>query len=711
MDSKRLMTAATFCLFFSNSTLSLADQAPAATTEQESKAFESIFGKGPQEEDVYRNDRLLLTATGSQKPVHLAPSVASVITADDIKAMGATTLDEALETVPGLHVEPSAAQYLSSIWSIRGLHASINPQVLMLVNGIPFTSNYTGSRYQTYQMPVAMISRIEVVRGPGSALYGADAFSGVVNVITKYNFEINGYLAGVRYGSFDTIDTWAQHGGQYGGWDLAIGLEWQKTQGDKGRIIDRDALMYPPLNAPDMSDAPGPLDTRHDLLDSHLNLRKGDWNLHLYGTLQESAMGTGGSQAVTYGNESDSQSLLADLSYNNDHQFANWELNGRVYASSINFDQTFQYYPTAFRNQIGNPIADMNDGGLEASAVYKGFTDHQLRLGAGAKNSDFEPDQYRNFNLPAALGYKQCVPAADVFGQLTHITDPACIYMPSANRHLFYGLVQDEWQFARTWALTAGARYDEYSDFGSTVNPRAALVWETTPELTTKLLYGQAFRAPSFGELYTINNPVSVGTPTNTPEKISTYEIAFDYQPTRDLRLLLNLFTYQAIDIIEIIDKRYQNAREQQGNGFELEMDWQAMETVQLRGNFAYQRSEDPANDTVVPDAPGHQLYLNPSWAFLPDWSLDGQFTWLADRHRAKDDPRSDISDYELVNLILRKKNIAKHWEAAVSVRNLFDENARIPSLYSATAPDGALIPGDYPMEGRALWGEVSCHF
>ena len=136
------------------------------------------------------------------------------------------------------------------------------------------------------------------------------------------------------------------------------------------------------------------------------------------------------------------------------------------------------------------------------------------------------------------------------------------------------------------------------------------------------------------------------------------------------------------------------------------------MPTVRVRSNFAYQRSVNTATHAVVIDAPTMQAYLNPSWAFQPDWSLDGQLTWVGGRHRAEADPRDDIADDELVNLILRKKNIARHWEAALSVRNLFDEDARIPSPYSpAAGPDGALIPHDYPMEGRALWGEVSCHF
>ncbi|CAK0780863.1 hypothetical protein CCP3SC15_810013 [Gammaproteobacteria bacterium] len=72
-------------------------------------------------------------------------------------------------------------------------------------------------------------------------------------------------------------------------------------------------------------------------------------------------------------------------------------------------------------------------------------------------------------------------------------------------RRVDYLYAQDEWNLARDWTLTAGVRHDRYSDFGSTTNPRLALVWDATLNLTAKLLFGQAFRAPSFTEQYGIN--------------------------------------------------------------------------------------------------------------------------------------------------------------------------------------------------------------
>jgi iron complex outermembrane receptor protein len=176
----------------------------------------------PQSEEeelalAYGDKSFVSIASGSRQPIARAPSVASVVTAEDIAAIGAADLDEVLETVPGLHVSRSPIGY-NSIYTIRGIHTQYNPQVLMLVNGIPITGVYTGNRSQIWGgMPVENIARIEVIRGPGSALYGADAFSGVINSITRTAADLDGTQLGLRGGSFNSRDAWVQHGGAWGG--------------------------------------------------------------------------------------------------------------------------------------------------------------------------------------------------------------------------------------------------------------------------------------------------------------------------------------------------------------------------------------------------------------------------------------------------------------------------------------------------------------
>ncbi len=125
--------------------------------------------------------------------------------------------------------------------------------------------------------------------------------------------------------------------------------------------------------------------------------------------------------------------------------------------------------------------------------------------------------------------------------------------MPNTHRTIWSLVAQDEWQIADDWQLTAGVRYDDYSDFGGTVNPRVALVWDINEQITSKLLYGKAFRAPNFAEQCTQNNPVVLGNKNLNPETINTFEWALDYRPFSSLRTAVNLYYYQINNLISAV--------------------------------------------------------------------------------------------------------------------------------------------------------------
>jgi outer membrane cobalamin receptor len=110
----------------------------------------------------------------------------------------------------------------------------------MLINGIPVTSLVFGNRGNVWAgMPIKSIARVEVIRGPGSALYGADAFSGVINIITKKYDDLRGTQTGVRAGSFGTQAAWLTHGGSYHGVNIGFTLEAETTDGWK-KIVEQD---------------------------------------------------------------------------------------------------------------------------------------------------------------------------------------------------------------------------------------------------------------------------------------------------------------------------------------------------------------------------------------------------------------------------------------------------------------------------------------
>jgi len=683
----------------------------AEITEEENRILRELYTTPYSEESFFRTDRLLVTATGSQLPVHKAPSVATLITKEDIADMGATSLDEVLETVPGIHVGVSQSGYFNSVWSIRGLHTTLSPQVLLLVNGVPFSEPANASRPHGFNMPVAMISRVEVVRGPGSAVHGADAFAATINVITKDAHEVSGLRTGVRAGSFETHAAWLQYGINAGGWDVVASTETRRSQGDNNRIIGQDNYAYTrtlpgfgalPANG---SLAPAALDSDYDTLDSHLGVRKGGTTFRLYSSLQNNnALGLGAGQIVTYGNEYTSSSLLAELLHEEKNLFPDLDVSLRVSSFSMKGDIYLQYFPDGTRNQYGNPIYESGDAAIEPVIQYKGWIDHRWRLAGGLKHFDTDTDQYRNFgaDLPAAVRLQ--FPLTDIR------SGPYTIYMERQNRAMWYASLQDEWHLARKWDLTAGVRYDHYSDFGSTTNPRAALVWETLPVLTSKVLYGTAFRAPAFSEQHMVSNPVALGNPTIKPEEIETIELVLDYQPTPRFHPVLSLFSYKTDGMIDYVgsttSKTAQNSKNLRGEGFEVDLEWEPRDDFRLRTNFALQRTKDINTGEIVPEAPGKQFYLNPHWRFAENWSLDGQLHWVGDRRRSASDTRPQIDDYELVNLTLRRKNLLKHWEMALAVRNLFDEDVREPAGF-LNADNSASVPYDIPMPSRSVWAEL----
>ncbi|MBF0622562.1 MAG: TonB-dependent receptor [Magnetococcales bacterium] len=660
--------------------------------------------------ELYGEEEVISLATGSDKPLHLAPSVATVITAEDIRRSGATNLDQILEQVPGLHVAISSTSRVESIYMIRGIFTGYNPQVLVLLNGLPFPHLFSSGRPNNFQLPVASIARVEVIRGPGSALYGADAFTGVINIKTKSAADIHGTEVGFRGGSFDTYQGWLQQSVQLGDWDLALSLEASTTNGDRGRIITSDLqTTFDQISGTNLSLAPGPLETENTMYNGVFEATKQNWTARVWGwTHVNGGMGAGGAQALDSEGRQNIDQYMVDLIYHNPVWTPSWDVQVRLnYFYSLNntYFKLFQdgvVFPdgTAYPNGwIGNPGTSDRIAGLETTNLYSGIDDHRLRFVLGGKYMDEKTREKKNFGVGV------------VPGVLTDVTnDPTAVYIGNNDRWVAYMAAQDEWSFAPDWALTAGVRLDRYSDFGSTVNPRFALVWSPLYNLTSKLMYGQAFRAPSFAELYVVNNPGILGNANLEPETIETWELAFDYRPTFSLRTGLNLFYYQIEDLIDYVEdangitSTAQNARDIQGHGLELEMNWKPSETVKIDGSMAWMRAVVENNDTRIHNAPTWQTHLQGWWSFMPEWSVMAEWYWIADRAREFGDNRSQVDDYNVVNLVLRNQNAGKfigvkNWEAALLVKNLFDSKAIEP------AP--AQVPNDYPLEGLAIFGEL----
>jgi iron complex outermembrane receptor protein len=673
----------TFCAFLALALICSA--APAQSTEEEDLAL------------AYGDKSMISIATGSTQPITRAPAVATVITARDIAAMGATDLDQALESVPGLHVSMSNVA-MQPIYEFRGIATKNNPEVLMLVNGIPITSVLWGNRGEVWGgMPLENVARIEVIRGPGSALYGADAFSGVINIITKTAADIKDTEYGLRAGSFNSRDAWVLHGGKLGALDAAFYLGAGKTDGQKG-IIQQDAQSaFDGIFATNASLAPGPVNDERKGIDASADLSSEAWRFRSAYQKREVGTGAGVAGSLDPNGRGRASRLNLDMSYEKANWAQNWDVSGVAgyYDIKEHGDPAYTLFPPgafngAFPNgMIGNPGHSERHTNASVSAFYTGFEQHRIRIGTGYRIEDMY-DIHETKNYDAAF--------APLPGGLTDVSgNPALVYMAPHKRNVSYAFAQDEWSFAKDWALTAGVRHDRYSDFGGTTNPRLALVWDAAYNVVVKAMHGAAFRAPSFAELYAINNPVAVGSPTLKPETITTDELAFSWQPVAKLQTNLNFFRYRMRNII-LPATPYQNAGDQVGRGLELESTFDAASDLRLSGNYSLQHSIDQASGQDAGMAPHRRLFVRADWRFAPLWQVSTKANYVADRMREPGDTRAKIPDYTLVDLTLRRESFAGDWDVRASVTNLFDRNAREPTFQSVA------MPSDLPLPGRAVY-------
>ncbi|MCU7937994.1 MAG: TonB-dependent receptor [gamma proteobacterium symbiont of Bathyaustriella thionipta] len=520
----------------------------------------------------------VIIATGTEQTIDKAPATVTVISAEDIKKTGATNLTDVLESVPGVHINSNSFGSRPLV-HMRGTGSF---QTLLMVNGNDTRDLVWAFGIFWKGIPVSAIERIEVIRGPGSALYGADASAGVINVITKTAGKIKDTEVGLRAGSFDTQAAFIQSGGNWNGFDLGITAEFSTTDG------------HDPSIKADRSNTPGTARYGWDNQDLRFSIARDHWQLLAnyikHDDLETGMAGGGYFDSVT---SADDERFDLDLIYKNKNFSQAWGVDAKLHYQDLEYSSGdgFQesppdaLYPDGKINHMSSAERQIS---FEASGLYSGFAQHSVRIGAGYDWQDlYRVEQQVNFGTgPDGT----VLPAG---GPIVDISDTVYAFAPEKTRKVTHLFVQDVWNFADNWGLTAGARYDHYSDFGDTINPRVALTWKSTDKLITKLLYGQGFRAPSFQELYAITSR-SLPNSDLDPEESETLEIAFSYAATKDLQLGMNIFNFEISDFISRDNNRqFQNSGRHKILGVEMEAQWQAADNLGFSGNYTYRDPDD----------------------------------------------------------------------------------------------------------------------
>ena len=578
-----------------------------------------------------------------------APASVTVVTADEIQKYGYRTLADILQNTRGFYVTNDRDYSFVGVRGFGRLGDS-NNRILVLIDGHRINDNVFGEPYlgTEFLVDVDLIERVEIIRGPSSSLYGADAFFAVINVITRKAPKLKGMEFSFAPASFGTYNGRASYGGQYKGIDMLFSGTFYNSQGQ--------TLSFPQFNSP----ATNYGITRNTDYENfqHILATISFHGFTFQGLYSERDKGVPTAYFGALFNDPhtkgvDGQQYL-DLSYQ--HSVTeNWELTART-----SYDQARLQAPVAYSTGLpdGSTTVDTysyRGNWWDSEAKLSGTLLERHKVTVGTEITD---------NLRQDQG--SYAPIGDVF-----VPFPA-----SSVIWALYG--QDEFAIASKLTLSAGLRYDHYSSFGGTTNPRLGLIYHIFHPTTLKLLYGTAFRAPEpyelapdFGVFYD-NNPLLV------PEKIRSVEAVVEQGLGQHFTLSGSVFRNWISDLISLEtnpgdnDLVYENGDKAVTTGVEVELGGHFANGLQGRASYSFANVTVPVIDGPLDNSPQHLGKLNLSYPVVQQRlfaSVDAQYTSSTQTLAG-----NTVSGFSVLNFTMLGHDLGKHLDLSASVYNVFNK-------------------------------------
>ena len=674
-----IITFSLTCLLLSNLTYLFA--------QDKKTGLEDMFA-------IFTEEEIVVSALKRPRTVLKSPAIMSVITAKQIKQMGFRTLIDVLKIVPGFYI--SMDETGEREIAVRGVLDDASQKIKVLIDGHSINDVWRGGAMWNFDdLPVESIKRIEVIRGPGSALYGQNAFLAVIDIITKDTEDIDGFQVTTSGGSFSTQNYNLLFGRELGGLKISGFLDYFDTQGFSKKI-EQDVLF--PAAA---SRSPGQSQNRKEKTD--LNLRLSYNNLEVKAKYMKKRK----KDYIGVGDALNEESILRDTYMFTELTYKlslseKLNMTPKVYYDQYNYDPFFEQrpdghlgvYPEGIKGQLRFKQRTI---GFENQVNYKLFEGNELTFGL----------QYEWIHQHDIKYGKNSHPITNA--NLTTVTDFThdLPFTRKATRHIYAFYLQDEWNITKDIDLTIGVRHDRFTRFEGTTNPRVGLIWRFIEDAHLKLLLATAFKAPSFQEMFLTNNSVKIGNPSLDPEKINTFEIGLGYHFTEHMRASINYFYNRIRDKI-ILDtatpKQFQNGGGSRIHGIEAEWKADFGNDNYVFANYTFQDAEDTRDRNRLPDVPVHNGNIGINAGFCKYTNANLTTHLSGPRPREDGDTRRDIPAQALVNMTLIGKNFIDNFEVRGSVFNLFDKS------YYDPAPQNT-VPTDYPQQGRSFTIELRYQF
>lgn len=632
-----------------------------------------------------KEETFVISASRVKENVKKTSASVTIIDEDTINKMGANSLLDVLRTVPGLGVSQSNI-YVDKI-AVRGIKTWFSEKVLILLDGHSLNSDLlNGGATGTFAaLPLENIKRIEIIRGPASALYGENAFTALINIITKEAQDIKGVQISAKAGSYNTSTANLLVGKTYENFDITANINYRDTDGYSA-YVENDAVGSSGNTNPTSQRVNTNLSVKH----------KSGFYLNANYNNAEDGPRYGVAHALNNEDKSERKSYFVELG--DKYKISDvYTLDSRVYRDFFQFDNTWRVFPSGFpapvftNGMLGYSGVDNIKSGIETLLTLKKES-YTVVSGLSYEQQQIKnPWQKMNWNPLTGA------PLASV----QDFSDPSTNFVSEADRKFWAAYSELLYDPREDLRLTVGIRYDHYSDFGGVLNPRLGAAWEVNGHNTLKLMYGEAFRAPTFAELYNKNNPALVGNPDLAPERVKTVELNLQNSALDNLEASLTLFQSTIEEIITTSGSTYENRGKTTTQGIETELKYTLTRGSYLAANYTYQNPKNEETSQNLENISKHEGYLALNYRINNYLNLYTDAKYTGEQTRSAADTRARVESSITSNATLLAKDLfLKDLQMKFSLYNIFDEKS-----YDSNSPY------DYPREGRSYMAELSYKF
>jgi outer membrane receptor for ferrienterochelin and colicin len=612
-------------------------------------------------------------SAATRLPVEYAKAPGTVYKFDrnDFSRFGIRRLDELLQYVPGLQINQYRKRH-RSIWS-RGVLERYNDKMVLVVDGIQRRHLYYGHFSLGDEFPIENIKNVEIIVGPASSLYGANAFSGLIS-ITTHNFT-NTTKAEISSEIADNNRT--KITAQYSNNKVQI----------FGSYLDQDAAFDENRKSFIGLETMQPTDEYYG-------------NFHIKAELLNDLQ-----LAVDYQNNKtpflfipstqtaniDTRSINTSLQYKKGNlQQGLFEIKGHYTVEDITeYENEQQTRQLAYEEQQDGSMA-----GLSLMASRNLQDQHLFSVG-----TSWEYDQADNFDFSRYWHFRE--------GFLDNPKEGSLLAEPKEKNHNLALFFQDIWSINKQIDLTIGGRYDNYDSFGEHFNYRAALVYSPGNTQILKLLFGTATRTPTYREYLKVLDSNFIA-PVPNPEKMKTLELAYKHK-WQQLNISTTLYRNKFDNYIQEVqtpdgeDEYFSNSKDSWFmNGAELLFQYNLQKKIQMYVALGYVHAQISGTEKLpyIADWTGS---VNLDYNYLGQQYIGIGLIYNSERDESNsfDDDRSQA--FTLVDIQMRGK-ISRQIDYSLGVDNLFNKKVYDPS---------ADFGNRYNTEKteREIWAKLSIKF